>query len=64
MRLWLVFVLFSGLFLILPEYSFAYIDPNTGSYFIQILVASLAGFLFSVRLYWQRIRDFIFRSRK
>lgn len=48
--------LFSLLF---PSYAFAYIDPGTGSYIIQILIATLLGLLFSIKLFWQRIKEFI-----
>ena len=33
----------------------AYIDPGTGSYAFQLLVAAIVGGLFAVKGYWQRI---------
>jgi len=44
------------LHLIFPQPCFAYIDPGSGSYFLQILVAGLLGLLYSIKLYWARIR--------
>ncbi len=36
----------------------AYLDPGTGSYLIQLLIAGLLGLLFVVRLYWSKISQF------
>jgi hypothetical protein len=36
----------------------AYLDPGTGSYIFQILVAGLLGFAFAAKLFWKRIVDF------
>ena len=44
------------LHLVFPQQSYAYIDPGSGSYFLQILVAGLLGLLYSIRLFWARIR--------
>jgi hypothetical protein len=34
----------------------AYIDPSTGSYVIQIILAGILGTLFTLKLFWKRIR--------
>jgi hypothetical protein len=36
----------------------AYLDPGSGSFILQILLASLLGGLFLVRTYWQKIINF------
>lgn len=36
----------------------AYLDPGSGSFILQILLASLLGALFLVRTYWQKILSF------
>ena len=41
-----------------PVQAHAYLDPGTGSYFIQIALAVLVGALFAVRLFWGRIKAF------
>ncbi len=46
-------------FLAFPRPVHAYIDPGTGSYFIQLLVGGLLALLYTVKLYWSRIRSFI-----
>lgn len=39
-------------FLITP---LAYLDPGSGSFILQLLLASLLGGLFIVKTYWQKI---------
>ena len=41
-----------------PAQAHAYLDPGTGSYFIQIALAAIVGALFAVRLFWGRIKAF------
>lgn len=36
----------------------AYLDPGSGSFIIQLLVAALFGALFLVKLYWGKIKTF------
>ena len=33
----------------------AYIDPSSGSYFFQFLLAGLLGVVFSIKMFWRRI---------
>ncbi len=33
----------------------AYMDPGTGSLFLQLLLGGVAGFLVFVKLFWHRI---------
>lgn len=40
----------------------AYLDPGTGSILIQGLIAAIAGGLFTLRIYWQKVRNFFSRS--
>lgn len=44
--------------LFFPAQAHAYLDPGTGSYFIQIALAALVGALFAIRLFWGRIKAF------
>ena len=34
----------------------AYLDPGSGSYFIQILIAGLAGGVTLISIYWEKIK--------
>jgi hypothetical protein len=50
----------AGLFgLIFPQIAFAYLDPGTGSYILQMLIAGLLGILFAIKVFWTRIRIFL-----
>lgn len=35
----------------------AYIDPGTGSYFFQLLIAFGVGAIFSIKLFWRNIKS-------
>jgi hypothetical protein len=54
-----VLILFSALFF--PHKAHAYIDLGTGSYLLQIAIGLFIGMLFSLKLFWQRVRAFITR---
>jgi hypothetical protein len=41
-----------------PGLRLAYIDPGTGSFVIQALVATAAGLAVTLKLYWSRIKGF------
>ena len=51
---WTVFFMLSTL-LIPVRQVHAYLDPGTGSYIIQIIIAGLLGAALSIRLFWHRI---------
>jgi hypothetical protein len=36
----------------------AYVDPGTGSYLVQLLIATMLGGLFVLKTYWRKIADF------
>jgi hypothetical protein len=36
----------------------AYLDPGSGSFILQVIIASLLGGLFIVKVYWQKIVTF------
>lgn len=36
----------------------AYIDPGTGSYVLQLLVAGILGSLYALKVYWRSLRHF------
>jgi hypothetical protein len=40
----------------------AYVDPGTGSYVVQLLIAAIAGLAFALRIYWGRIKGLFSRS--
>jgi hypothetical protein len=48
----ILFFFFSGIF---DKNAYAYLDPGTGSYIFQILIATLIGALFAVKMFWRQI---------
>ena len=44
--------------LCVPAYAYAYLDPGTGSYFIQIIIATLLGAMYAIKHYWYKIKLF------
>ena len=51
-------LLFFCLFLY-PRSAFAYLDPGTGSYIFQIVIAGLLGAAFAVKVFWIKIKSFL-----
>ena len=45
--------------ILIVKNAFAYIDPGTGSYVIQIVLAVLFGTLFMLKTFWKRVKDFL-----
>ena len=39
----------------------AYLDPGSGSYLLQLLIAGLLGSFFVIRAYWKKITGFFTR---
>ena len=37
----------------------AYIDPGTGSYILQLIIAGLLGVSYAVKIYWRNIKAYI-----
>jgi hypothetical protein len=44
--------------LFFPINLFAYLDPGTGSYLIQIFLASLFGAIFILKSFWHSVKEF------
>jgi hypothetical protein len=45
--------------LILSQGAHAYIDPGSGSYFLQIALSVFLGTIYTVRVYWRRISSYL-----
>ncbi len=43
------------LLLFVPSPAYAYLDPGTGSYILQLVIGTLLGGLFAVGLFWRRV---------
>ena len=62
------FIFIFLLFILLPYKGYAYLDPGTGSFFLQLAIAALLGVLYAVKLFWKNIKTFFknifFKERK
>ena len=36
-----------------------YIDPGSGSFIFQLIIATLVGAIFVIKMYWKKIRSYI-----
>ena len=46
------------MYLAFPASAYAYLDPGTGSYIFQLVIAAIVGLLFLAKVYWGRIKTF------
>ncbi len=44
--------------IVFPQQTFAYLDPGTGSYVLQVAAAVFFGGLFAIKTFWGRITLF------
>ena len=45
----------------LTKNAYAYLDPGTITAFIQLLVAGIAGALFTIKYWWNSFKNFILK---
>jgi len=53
--------------LIFPENAHAYLNPGTGSFVFQLIIAALLGGLLTLKIYWSKLRSFfkdLFSARR
>ncbi|KJC44325.1 hypothetical protein [Bradyrhizobium sp. LTSP857] len=48
---------------LMPTSAYAYLDPGTGTFAVQGLIAGIAGSLIAVRAYGRRLLGFLRRSK-
>lgn len=41
-----------------------YVDPGSGSYLVQVIIAAILGFLFYFKTIWWKLKSFFTRSKK
>ncbi len=51
-KILLVYLFFTGT-------SHAYLDPGTGSFILQMLIAGLLSVVFTVKLYWYKFKTWV-----
>lgn len=57
-----LYIIFALSFLVFTEEVHAYLDPGTGSYILQLAMASVIGALFAIKLFWNNIKNFFKKS--
>lgn len=45
------------LFLMVPVFAFAYLDPGTGSFIIHVIVGGIVGVSYAIRIFWRNIKN-------
>jgi hypothetical protein len=50
--------------LVLPSTGDAYLDPGTGSFIFQMIIASVVGGLYTVKTFWRNIVKFFKKDKK
>jgi hypothetical protein len=61
----IIYLLFLfSLFFIFPPEAKAYLNPGSGSYIVQILVAALAGGGFLITAKWEKIKSLFCKREK
>jgi hypothetical protein len=60
-RMLTICLLVTFFYLAFPSFAYAYLDPGTGSYIFQLLIAGIVGLAFLVKVYWKRIKLFLAR---
>lgn len=44
--------------LIAPRMAYAYLDPGTGSYILQLLLGVFVGAMFAIKIFWKNIKGY------
>lgn len=47
-----------------PPLELTYIDPGSGSYVVEIVIAMVVGLGFGVKVYWRRFTGFFKRKKQ
>ena len=43
--------------------TFLYVDPGSGSYLVQIIIATVLGIGFYVKAFWHQVKSFFSKKR-
>jgi len=62
-----IFVIVATIMTVWSSDAHAYLDPGTGSYVLQIVIAGIVSALFTIKMFWRRVVDFfsqLFKGKK
>ena len=54
----------AALLLLWPTPAYAYLDPGTTSMILQALIGALVGGAIAIKVYWNKVKDFLIGLRK
>lgn len=63
----IISIVITMLLVALAHDAYAYLDPGTGSVFLQMLIAGIVSAMFAVKMFWRKIIDFftdLFKGKK
>jgi hypothetical protein len=43
---------------VFPSFAYAYLDPGSGSYIFQLILAGIVGLAFLIKVYWNKVKAF------
>lgn len=47
-----------------PQYAYAYIDPGTGSFVLQAVIAALVSIFFTIKAFWGKIKGLFIKKEE
>lgn len=53
-----ILIVLALFYLVFTEKVYAYLDPGTGSYILQLIIAGLLGGLFALKMFWSKVKNF------
>ena len=56
------FIFLLTVLLFFSNSAYAYLDPGTGSFIIQGLIAGFVGGLYALKIYWKKIKSFFSKT--
>ena len=56
------FILLSLFMFMIPQPVSAYLDPGFGSMVWQMIAAGAFAAIFTVKIYWKKLKNFLFRT--
>ena len=55
----MTFITFGLFYLTFPQTAFAYLDPGSGSFILQLLIGGILGAFLAVKIFWRKIKAFL-----
>ncbi len=56
LRITVILVACAVLLTAIPRPAFAYMDPGSGSFVVQMIIAGLVGASVTIKMYWHRLK--------